>query len=90
VPAQVEAPETDWLITLGAARLPRAADLSDLVASHGLFARRWTARHSGDGREAQSFLTWRTTRAQVELALDAVRRSSGCDVAALRALEVPA
>lgn len=90
VPAQVEAPDTDWLITLTASRLPRAADLSDLVASHGLFARRWTARHAGDGREAQSFLTWRTTRAQVELALDAVRRSSGCDVAALRALEVPA
>jgi homoserine dehydrogenase len=89
-PAHVETPETDWLITLVASRLPRTIDLSDLVASHGLFARRWTARHTSEGQEAQSFLTWRATRAQVDLALDAVRRSSGCDIAALRALEVPA
>ena len=89
-PTRVETPETEWLVSLAASRLPRTIDLSDLVASHGLFARRWTARHTNEGREAQSFLTWRATRAQVDLALDAVRRSTGCDATALRALEVPA
>ena len=87
---RVVAPQTEWLITLAASRLPRAIDLSDLLAAHGLFARRWTARHTTEGRETQSFLGWRAARAQVDHALDAVRRSSGCDVTALRALEVPA
>lgn len=87
---RVEAPETEWLIALAASRLPRGTDLSDLLASHGVFARRWTARHTCEGYEAQSFLTWRATRSQVDLALDAVRRASGCDVTAVRALEVPA
>ena len=89
-PARVETPETEWLVTLTASRLPRAADLSDLVASYGLFARRWTARHASGGHETQSLLTWRTTRDQLQLALEAVRRASGCDVTAVRALEVPA
>ena len=81
-----EAPETEWLITVSGVRLPRAADLADLLSSYGVFTHRATARHHGGGTESQSLLVWPIGRAQLERALEALRAAADCSTSALRAL----
>jgi hypothetical protein len=81
------APETEWMVTLEGARLPRPLDVADLLASHGVFGHRVSARYSRDGHEYQSFLTWPGTRSRLERGLQALTRAAGCSTAALRALE---
>jgi homoserine dehydrogenase len=88
--AEAAAPETEWLITIDAPRLPRPVDVADLLAAHGLFTRASSSRRTADGQDCQSFLTWRAIAPRVELALASLRLASGCTTAALRALEVPA
>jgi homoserine dehydrogenase len=82
---QPNAPETEWLITLSAPRLPRAADVADLLASYGVFPHRTTQRQRTDGHDTQSLLVWPSSRPQVERALDALRRATDCTATAIRA-----
>ena len=79
--------ETGWMLTLEGSRLPRAVDLSDLFAAHGVYTHRATALHAGDGRESRSLLAWPCSRGGLNGALDAITRAAGCRVTAVRALE---
>ncbi len=81
-----DSPETEWLITLESGRLPRAADVADLLSAYGVFTHRATPRRSRDGRESQSLLVWPVGRLQLERALDALRGAAGCAASAIRAL----
>lgn len=79
-------PETGWLVTIDAARLPAGAEIADLFASHGLFAHRVTETHTRGARESRSLLLWPAHRPAVERALRALRGAADCTTAALRAL----
>ena len=81
-----ETPETEWFVSLSAARLPRALDIADLLASHGVFIRRTGPRRSAHGIERVSALTWPATRPRLERALAALEAASGCRASAFRAL----
>ena len=86
--ASVRAPETGWLVTLAATRLPGAPDVADLLASHGLFASRTTQTHTHGGREARSILLWPTQRPVLERALAALCAATACTASSLRAVAV--
>lgn len=83
-------PETGWMITLEAVRLPRAPEIADLLASHGLFTHRTTPRTSRDGRERQSLLLWPAGRERLDHGLRALARAAPMTAGALRTLEVSA
>ncbi|HJR61776.1 MAG TPA: homoserine dehydrogenase [Vicinamibacterales bacterium] len=85
--ASLAAPDTEWMVTLDGAALPRGVDVADLLASHGVFAHRVSGRAIHRGREHQSLLVWPVSRPQLECALLALCRASGCSTRALRALE---
>ena len=85
--ADAGAPETAWMLTLEGVRVPRAAEVSDFLASHNIFAYRVSARRSSGGRESQSLLVWPVRRAPLQVALDALARATDCTVGSLRALE---
>lgn len=89
-PSTVDAPESEWLVTLSAPRLPAVHDVADLLASFGIFTHRTTVKHTDGGREFRSCLAWRSSRPRLEQALGALRRAAGCEASALRALEVTA
>ena len=86
----VKAPETGWLVTLDATRLPGAVEVADLLASHDLFASGTTATHTDSGRESRSLLLWPTNRAALERALAALCGAAGCTASALRIVAVQA
>ena len=83
-------PNTGWMITLEASRLPRTPEIADLLASCGLFAYRTTVRSTHGGREHQSMLLWPAGAARVSEALRALERAAALSADALRTLEVPA
>jgi homoserine dehydrogenase len=87
ISARPAAPATEWMITLDGGRLPRAVDVADLLSAHGIYPHRVSARHTRDGRESQSLLVWPARRSQLEPALEALCRASGCSARTLRALE---
>jgi homoserine dehydrogenase len=84
------APDTPWMLTLAAARLPRAAQIADLLASYGVFAQRTTSRDSRWGSEHQSLLTWSLDGERIDAACTALTSAACCEVDAIRALEVAA
>jgi homoserine dehydrogenase len=86
--ATCSAPESEWLVSLAADRLPRPLDVADLLASHGVFIRRTTPKRSTDGVERIGALTWPAERSRIDHALAALRSASGCDARHFRALEV--
>ena len=86
---EVTAPETGWVVTLEAARLPDGPDVADLFAAHGLFAHRVGATHAESGREHRSLLLWPAARPVVQCALAALAAASGCTAGALRAIGAP-
>jgi homoserine dehydrogenase len=85
--ARVLAPETEWLIAIGAPRLPRPADVADLLASHGVYLRRTGARRTCDGIERTGALCWPASRGRIEAALHALDGAAGTTSSVLRALE---
>jgi homoserine dehydrogenase len=86
-PEAAGAPDTSWMLTLEATRLPPAVDVSDFLASHGIFVHRVTARRTAGGREHQSALVWPCGRPPLECAIRGLIRGIGCRITALRALE---
>lgn len=80
-------PETGWLVSLDAVRLPEALDLADFFSAHGVYVRRSTERHSNGGRTRQAFLTLPVPRASLERALSGICRAAACETTHLRALE---
>jgi hypothetical protein len=78
------------MLTFESIRLPRAVDVSDFLASHGIFVHRVTGRHTVGGREHQSVLVWPCARQALEGAIRSLARGTDCTVKALRALEDPA
>lgn len=85
--ATPRAPETGWLVSLEAARLPPAVHLADFFSAHGVYVRRSTDRHSSGGRTRQAFLTLPLPRPSLERALAGISRAAGCETTHLRALE---
>lgn len=81
-------PDTEWMLTLDAVRLPRGVDVADLLASHQVYVHRASGRLTVGGREYQSLLTWPASRPQLERALTALDRAADCSTGALRALEI--
>jgi homoserine dehydrogenase len=81
-------PLTSWLVSLDAPRLPRFADVADLLASHNIFARNVRDRTTRDGRDHQAFLVFPVERLRLDEGLRALRRAAGCIASAIRALEV--
>lgn len=86
--AHVTAPDTGWMLTLEAARLPSPVDVADLLAAHGLYVHRATTTCARDAREHRSLLLHEAPRPRVERAVAAVQAAAGCSVSILRALEV--
>ncbi len=82
------APDTPWLLTLTATRLPRATEVADLLASYGVFPQRTTARDGRSGDERQSLLTWNGEGAELAAACRALASAAGCSIRSIRALEV--
>ena len=85
--AAAQAPDTGWFVALDALRLPPHLELAEYLASHGIFVRRTTDRHTRDGRERQALLTWPASGTIVRDALGGLERAAGVGSVALRALE---
>lgn len=86
--AHATAPDTGWMLTLEALRLPSPVDVADLLAAHGLYVHRATTTCARDAREHRSLLLHEAPRPRVERAVAALRAAARCSVSILRALEV--
>jgi homoserine dehydrogenase len=84
---RVSAPETEWLISVKADRLPRPADVADLLASHGVYLRRTGSKRTRGGVESIGALSWPASRGRVATALRALESAAGCTTSLIRALE---
>jgi hypothetical protein len=84
-----DAPETAWMLTFEAVRLPPVVDVTDFLASHGIFVQRTTVRRTSGGRESQSLLVWPSSRRPLQDALRGLVGATGCTITPLRALEDP-
>ena len=85
---RASAPATEWMITIEGDRLPRPADVSDLLAAYDIYPHRLTPRDRRCGRERQSLIVFPIDRKRVDEGLRALHDATGCSTAALRALEV--
>ncbi|HVL67034.1 MAG TPA: homoserine dehydrogenase [Vicinamibacterales bacterium] len=81
------APDTGWMVTLTAPRLPRPASLADLFASYGVYTQRVAPVSRRGPAERLAFLTSPVDRRRLEAALRAARQACGCASAHRRALE---
>ena len=81
-------PTTAWLVSLDAPRLPRLADVADLLASYGIFTRRVTDRTTRYGPDHQALLVFPIERERLDQGLRTLRGAAGGCASAIRALEV--
>jgi len=87
VRAHVAAPDTAWFVHLSGSELPSAAEIADLLASHGVWAQRTTTAAVHEGQAVQAMLTYPNSRVRIERAFRALRDATACSVRTFRALE---
>jgi len=83
-----QAPATSWMLRVGAAGLPPADEMADLLGSHGVWLRRTSLLHTRDGRQTIGALTYSCSRERVERAAGVLHAAAGAEVRVMRAIEV--